>query len=131
MTKEQAQDYIKLKYKMITGKSCDGLSNEVILAYLDGYDQGQIEQYVTDRDKACTAIVRFIENDLTGFNIAEMKEALLKALSDMYKMADIEDIVKKARRDAGSCMVKEVTMVKGVNNEYHKRNNVSSDKRTD
>ena len=60
-----------------------------------------------DRDKACTIIVKFLENGLSMFNQQEMTEALLKALSDMYKMAEIEDIVSKAPQDVTNYMVRE------------------------
>ena len=110
MTKEQAQDYIKLKYKMITGKDCGNLSNEAILAYLDGYDQAHKEKFNSgmDRDKACTIITkRFLEDEMVLFNQEDITAALLKAVSDMYKMAEIEDIVSKSPQDVTNYMVRE------------------------
>ena len=62
-----------------------------------------------ERGKAATIIAKFLENGLTMFNQQEMTEALLKALSDMYKMADIEDIVSKSPQDVTNYMVREVT----------------------
>ena len=62
-----------------------------------------------ERGKAVTVIAKFLENGLTMFNQQEMTEALLKALSDMYKMADIEDIVIKSTQDGTNYRDREVT----------------------
>lgn len=62
-----------------------------------------------ERGKAVTVIAKFLENRLTTSNQQEMTEALLKALSDMYKMADIEDIVIKSTQDGTNYRDREVT----------------------
>lgn len=62
-----------------------------------------------ERGKAATVIAKFLDNRLTTSNQQEMTEALLKALSDMYKMADIEDIVIKSTQDGTNYRNREVT----------------------